>query len=346
MTADYNEKHPAATGVLVANLGTPDAPTKAALKTYLREFLSDPRVVDLPRWKWKIILECFILTTRPAKSAEAYKEVWTDEGSPLLVISKQQAAGIEAGLRQRFQASNSGPIHVALGMRYGNPSIESALQELEAKDCQRILLFPLYPQWCAATTASTFDAFAEAVKRRSWMPEFRMVRDYYDDPGYIESLVKSVREVWHKDGEPERLLISFHGIPARYFTEKGDPYFCFCSKTARLLREALGRTEENAMMSFQSLFGKEEWLKPYTDATLKAWGAEGVKSVDVICPGFSADCLETIEEIDQENREYFMEAGGEKFRYIPALNARDDHIAALVDVAQRSMVGWGDAPIE
>ncbi len=336
MTADYNDKHPPATGVLVANLGTPDAPTTPALRKYLREFLSDPRVIDLPRWKWQIILNLFVLTTRPAKSAAAYRKVWSEGGSPLLVTGKAQAAGIEAGLR----AKTAGPLHVALGMRYGNPSIESALQELETKSCRRVLLLPLYPQWSATTTASTFDAMAAAFKTRSWMPEFRMVRDYYDHPGYIDSLVASIREVWEGSGEPERLVLSFHGTPKRYFTEGGDPYYCFCSKTARLVREALGRTEENAVLTFQSLFGKEEWLKPYTDKTLEAWGKAGVKSVDVICPGFSADCLETIEEIDQENREIFLGAGGEQFRYIPALNDRPDHIAALVDVAAAEMTGW------
>jgi len=336
MSAPFSHDETPATGVLVSNLGTPDAPTTGALKTYLREFLSDPRVIDLPRWKWKIILELFILTTRPQKSAAAYKQVWTDEGSPLLVTATKQTAGIEAGLRKRFP----GTLHTALGMRYGNPSIESALQELEAKNCGRVLLFPLYPQWSATTTGSTFDAIAASFKTRGFIPEFRMVRSYHDHPGYIESLANSAREVWEKDGEPERLVMSFHGIPKRYFTEGGDPYFRFCTKTARLLREALGRTEENAVLTFQSRFGKEEWLQPYTDETLRAWGKDGVESVDVICPGFSADCLETIEEIDVENREYFIGAGGRKFRYIPALNERADHVSALVDVAAHELNGW------
>ncbi|MHC4952247.1 MAG: ferrochelatase [Planctomycetota bacterium] len=336
MSQPFDHDETPAIGILVANLGTPDAPTTKAVRRYLREFLSDPRVIDLPKWKWQIILNLFVLTTRPQKSAAAYREVWTKEGSPLLATSRKQAAGIEAGLRK----DTPGQVHVALGMRYGKPSIDSALKELEENHCRRVLLFPLYPQWSATTTASTFDALAEAFKTRGWMPHLRMVRDYYDDEGYIGALANSVREVWDKDGEPERLLISFHGIPKRYFTEGGDPYFCFCSKTARMLREALGRTEENAVLSFQSRFGKEEWLQPYTDATLKAWAKAGVESVDVICPGFSADCLETIEEIDQENRGYFLEAGGKQFRYIPALNDRADHIATLVRIAERHLQGW------
>jgi len=325
-----------ATGILMANLGTPDAPTTKALRVFLREFLSDPRVIQLPKWKWKIILNLFILTTRPQKSAAAYREVWTDEGSPLLVISKQQAAKLEAGLRERFD----GPLHVAIGMRYGNPSIDAGLRELEEKGCRRVLLLPLYPQYSATTSASTFDAFADAIKTRGWMPEFRMVRDYYDHPGYIESLKNSVSETWEQGGKPDKLLISFHGIPVRYFLEGGDPYYCFCQKTGRLLAEALDLSEDEYQVSFQSLFGREEWLKPYTDATLKAWAAEGVEKVDVICPGFSADCLETFEEIDAENRGYFEAGGGKQFRYIPALNSRDDHLASLVDVAMRHLRGW------
>ncbi|MEM8883166.1 MAG: ferrochelatase [Planctomycetota bacterium] len=326
-----------ATGILLANLGTPDAPTTPALRKYLRQFLSDPRVIQLPKWKWQIILNLFVLPTRPAKSAEAYREVWTDEGSPLLIITREQAAKLETALRERFD----GPLHVAVGMRYGNPSMDAALKELEEKGCRRILLFPAYPQYSATTTASTFDEMAECFKTRGWLPEFRMVRDYYDHPLYIEALKHTVEEVWAEGGKPDKLLMSFHGIPTRYFVEGRDPYHCLCQKTGRLLAESLGLNEDEYLVSFQSLFGREEWLKPYTDATLKGWAKDGVEKVDVICPGFSADCLETIEEIDQENREYFEEGGGKQYRYIAALNARDDHVACLTEVALHHLQGWG-----
>lgn len=324
-----------AIGVLLANLGTPDAPTAPALKVYLREFLSDPRVIELPRWKWKIILNLFVLTTRPAKSAEAYKEVWTDEGSPLLLIARGQARKVAALLHEKY----GNPVHVELGMRYGNPSIESALDKLQEKSCRRIVVLPLYPQYSATTTASTFDAVVAALGKRRWVPELRTIHQYHDEPLYIDALARSIREKWDADGEPEKLLFSFHGIPQRYF-DHGDPYFCHCQKTARLVAEALQLADDQWQVCFQSRFGKEPWLQPYTDETLKAWGKAGLKSVDVVCPGFSADCLETIEEIDQENREYFEEAGGGQYRYLPCLNERDDHAAALAAVLDRNLGGW------
>lgn len=332
---DYGHEEVPATGVLLANLGTPDAPTAAALKRYLRQFLSDPRVIELPRWKWKIILECVILTTRPAKSAEAYRRVWTDEGSPLLVVSRKQQSGIEQRLRERFGS----PVHVALGMRYGNPSIESALDELTEKGCRRVVLLPLYPQYAAATTASTVDALSQALQTRRWVPELRTINQYADDDGYIAALAASVRELWDRDGEPERLLVSFHGIPQRYHTG-GDPYPCQCRKTARLLADKLGLSEDRYFVSFQSRFGKEPWLQPYTDKTLEQWGQEKLASVDVVCPGFSVDCLETIDEIDLENREIFESAGGGRFRYIPCLNDREDHLDALAALVSRHVQSW------
>ena len=292
-----------AVGVLLANLGTPDAPTTPALKRYLKEFLSDPRVIELPRWKWWPILNFIVLPRRAPKSAEAYGKVWTEQGSPLLVIGNSQAAKLEAALRERIGT----PLHVALGMRYGNPSIAAALDELRRKSCRRVLLLPLYPQYSAATTASTFDAMTAAMQRLRWVPELRTVHQYHDARGYIHALAASARELWSKKGEPARLLISFHGIPLRYF-RAGDPYFCHCQKTARLLADELGLGDERFKVSFQSRFGKEEWLQPYTDETLKAWGRDKV-DVDVICPGFAADCLETIDEIDRENRGCFEAAG-------------------------------------
>jgi ferrochelatase len=310
-------------GILVSNLGTPDAPTPGALKRYLREFLKDPRVIDLPRWKWLPLLELLILPRRAPKSAEAYRKVWTPDGSPLLSISKRQRALLEKALG----------LPVALGMRYGNPSIASALGELEG--CRRVLVLPLYPQYAAATTASTFDALGLALRALRVVPEIRTVRSYHDEPLYIRALARSVREAW-ADGEPERLLLSFHGLPKRY-VDLGDPYRRECEETARLLSAELGR---ECTVAFQSRFGREEWLRPYTDETLTAWGREKVGSVDVLCPGFSADCLETIEEIDQQNREFFVHAGGGRFRYVRALNDRADHIEALAAIVTRNLQGW------
>jgi len=324
-----------ATGVLLSNLGTPDAPTAAALKPYLKEFLSDPRVIELPRWKWWPLLNLVILPRRAPRSAEAYRKVWTEEGSPLLAIARRQARRVEEALRARFGS----PLHVALGMRYGNPSLERALDELTAKGCRRVLLFPLYPQYAAATTASTVDALGFALRRRRWIPEVRTVNSYHDEPAYVRALARSIRELWEHDGEPRRLLMSFHGIPKRYF-EAGDPYFCHCQKTGRLLAAELGLADDRWKLTFQSRFGREEWLQPDTDEALKAWGREGLASVDVVCPGFSADCLETLEEIAEENRGYFQAAGGGAYRYVPALNDREDHVAALAEVAARHLQGW------
>ncbi len=333
-TPDYEHGTPPAVGVLLSNLGTPDEPTAPALRRYLREFLSDPRVIELPRFQWWLILNLFILTTRPRKSAELYRKVWTAEGSPLLAVGRRQQAGIETLLRQRF----GGPLHVALGMRYGEPSIRRALRELEARGCRRILVVPLYPQYFSGTVGSTFDAVADELKTWRWVPELRFVQHYHDEPGYITALAASVRETW-REYEPEKLLLSFHGIPQRYF-DAGDPYFCECQKTARLLTTALGLERSRWEISFQSLFGKEEWVKPYTDRTVQALARSGVRSLDVLAPGFSADCLETLEELDGLNREYFTHAGGERFRFIRCLNDRPDHVAFLADLIGQKLHGW------
>ncbi|MGM0476091.1 MAG: ferrochelatase [Pseudomonadota bacterium] len=325
-------------GVLITNLGTPDAPTPPALRRYLAEFLWDPRVVEIPRPIWWLILHGIILRTRPKRSAAAYASVWSEAGSPLLAIGRRQRRGLE----ERLEAALPGPVSVALGMRYGRPAIADALAELHAAGARRIVVLPLYPQYASATTGSTFDAVAAALSRQRWVPELRFVGSYHDDPGYIEALATSVREHWAKHGEAERLLLSFHGIP-KAGRDAGDPYFCHCLKTGRLVAEALGLPSERWRVSFQSRFGKAEWIQPYTDATLKAWGAEGVGRVDVICPGFSADCLETLEEIGEENRAYFQEAGGGEFHYIPALNDRADHLDALSALIQRQIAGWPEA---
>lgn len=335
---DFDHRRVPRVGVLLSNLGTPEAATPAALRVYLEEFLCDPRVIELPRWKWLPILHLFILTTRPKMSAGLYRKVWTAEGSPLLVTARRQRAGIEERLRQRF----GDRVAVALGMRYGKPSIASALAELAAAGCHRVLVLPLYPQYAAATAGSTFDAVFTALQRTRWVPGLRTVETYHDEPGYIAALAASVRERWQSEGEPDKLLMSFHGMPQRYFDD-GDPYFCYCQKTARLLAEALALPAERYLVTFQSLFGKEEWLKPYTDRTVERLARDGVRALDVICPGFSADCLETIEEIDQLNREIFLHHGGERFRFISCLNERPDHLDFLADLVARQLGGWLDA---
>jgi ferrochelatase len=327
-----------AVGILLTNLGTPDAPTATALRRYLREFLSDPRVIELPRWKWWLILNLFVLTTRPRASAKLYQEVWTEEGSPLLVTTRKQAAAAE-GLLAKTLGS---PFRVAVGMRYGDPSIAQGLDELRRQGCRRILVLPLYPQYSAATTGSTFDALSDALKRWRWVPELRTIHQYHDAPAYVRALAASIRELWERDGKPEVLLFSFHGIPQRYF-DGGDPYPCQCRKTARLVAEELGLAADRYLVSFQSLFGREEWIKPYTDVTVRALARSGIRRLDVICPGFSADCLETLEEIDGQNRHFFLDAGGETFRYIPCLNDRDDHVAALAGLIEQNLAGWSVA---
>ena len=334
-TTDFRHDASEALGVLLLNLGTPEAPTVPAVRRYLAEFLWDPRVVEVPRAVWWPILHGVILRVRPARSAKAYQEVWTEAGSPLLAISRRQAAGVAALLEDQLP----GPVKVALGMRYGSPSVADALSELRAARVRKLLVLPLYPQYSATTTASTFDAVTRELARWRWIPELRFINQYHDEPGYIAALVASIREHWAVHGEPERLLFSFHGIPKDYFLS-GDPYHCQCHKTVRLVTESLGLPRERWELAFQSRVGNKEWLRPYTDETLKSWGGEGVRSVQVISPGFSADCLETIEEIGAENRDYFLEAGGERYSYIPCLNDRPDHLGMLRDLLLRHGSGW------
>lgn len=333
--SNCHEKTAPAVGVLLANLGTPDAPTPRALRRYLRQFLSDPRVVELPRPLWWVILHLFVLTTRPRRSARLYRRIWTVEGSPLLVISRRQAANLQQALRARLGAR----LHVALGMRYGDPSLAAALGELRSWGCQRILVLPLYPQYSSATTGSTLATVFATLANWRWIPELRTVTSYHDHSGYLAALAASLRQVWESEGEPQRLLISFHGLPSRAVLA-GDPYFCHCQKTARLLAEALGLAEGRWEVAFQSRFGRQKWLQPSTDATLRRWGSERLAAVDVVCPGFAADCLETLEEIAETNREIFQRAGGGRFRYVPALNDRADHIAALADLCLTHVQGW------
>lgn len=322
-------------GILVTNLGTPDAPEPAALRRYLKEFLWDRRVVEVPRPLWWLILNGVILRIRPRRSAAAYRTVWTEEGSPLLAFARQQVDGI----RERLAPRLSAPVEVVLGMRYGNPSIPAALEQLHASNVRRLLVLPLYPQNSASTTGSTFDAVAAMLMRWRWVPEMRFVARYYDEPGYIDALAASIREHWDAHGRGEHLVMSFHGVPRRYL-EAGDPYHCQCLKTARLLAARLGLEEGSWSATFQSRFGREEWLKPYTDESIRALGHRGIKRIDVVCPGFSADCLETLEEIAEQNAEFFHEAGGETLSYIPCLNARADHLDFLSELALRHLQGW------
>jgi ferrochelatase len=338
---NYQHDQSSRMGVLVVNLGTPDAPDRASVRRYLKEFLWDPRVVEMARPLWWLVLNGIILNTRPARSARAYQKVWTDAGSPLLVISKAQREALAVELAAR----DGSEVPVVLGMRYGNPSIPAALEQLRAAGARRILVLPLYPQYSATTTASIFDAVSSELQRWRWLPELRFVNHYHDEPAYIAALADSVRRYRAVHGEADKLLMSFHGIPEDYF-HQGDPYFCECHKTGRLLAEALDLGPEQWQLSFQSRLGPKQWLQPYTDHSLKAMAAAGVKSVQVICPGFSADCLETLEEIALENREVFIEAGGENYEYIPCLNDEAGHIAMLADLVAQHTQGWGTSQDE
>ena len=328
---DFKHEAGSCTGVLVTNLGTPDAPTTSALRRYLGEFLADPRVVEVPRFIWWFVLHGFILRTRPKRSAAAYRKIWTESGSPLLDISKKQAAAIQNYLDEHA----TGKFHVELAMRYGNPSIQSGLEKLQQANAQKIIILPLYPQYSASTTASTFDAVADILKTWRNIPELHLLKHYHDSPDYIDALTESITEHWQQTTRAEKLLFTFHGLPQAYF-DAGDPYYCECHKTARLVAEKLNLDEKEWLLTFQSRFGPKEWLKPYTDITLEELAKSGIKNVDIICPGFSADCLETLEEINMRYRETFLAAGGNKFSYIPALNERPAHISTLANIIQNT----------
>jgi len=325
----------ATVGILLTNLGTPDAPTRSALRRYLKEFLWDKRVVDLPRPLWWPILNGIILNIRPKKSAALYRKVWTENGSPLMDISLRQQAALQAELDSDYP----GTFRIELAMRYGNPSIAKGLQALRDAGCGRVLVLPLYPQYSLTTTESTFDAVDAVMKTHRDMPELRLVRHYHDHRAYIAALAASIREDVKANGRPDKLIFSFHGIPKRYY-ENGDPYPDECRQTAKLLAEVLELKDDVWILTFQSRFGREEWMQPYTDKALESLPAQGVKNVAVVCPGFAADCLETLEEISIQNRKFFLDAGGESFRYIPALNDREDHIRALADMVHSHCADW------
>ncbi len=323
-------------GVILVNLGTPDAPTPAAVRRYLGEFLSDRRVVSLPPWLWQPILQGLILRTRPYRVARNYASVWLPEGSPLLVHTRQQAQGLAARLAARFPHA---PPPVRVAMRYGNPALDSVLTELRDLGVRRLLILPLYPQFSSSTTAAVYDAVAATYRNWYWLPETRMVNDYYQAPGYIAALAASVRQHWQQQPAGARLLISFHGLPQRLI-RAGDPYYDQCQATAQALAAALDLPQERWEMVFQSRFGKETWLQPYADVRLRALAQAGVKQLDVICPGFAADCLETLEEVNGEFRHLYQAAGGEVFHYIPALNAQVAHLDFLTELTLQQSAGW------
>ena len=316
--------------VLLINLGTPDSPTPRAVRRYLRQFLSDPRVIEIPRAIWLPVLHAFVLNTRPGQSARKYASIWYPNGSPLRVHTERQA---------QLLGERLGPqIRVEFAMRYGEPSIPGTLARLKAEGCERVLLFPLYPQYAASTTASAIDHAAEFLRRTRNVPEIRMVKEFHDHPAYIGALAGLVREHWQSEG-PDRLLMSFHGLP-RYTVARGDPYSKQCQRTAQLLAERLGLAEGAWQTTFQSRFGRTEWIEPYTASTLSDCGRQGLRRVDVVCPGFVADCLETLEEIGIEGRKIFLDSGGREFRMLPCLNARAEWIDALAVIARQHLAAW------
>ena len=318
-------------GILLCNLGTPDAPRPAELRRYLKEFLSDPRVVEIPRLLWWMILNLIILRIRPRRSAKLYQSVWTEAGSPLMLYSQEQVKAVKQRLAEKY-----GDIPVVLGMRYGNPSMASAIKQLTDQNVRDIIVLPLYPQYAGATTGSTFDAIAKTFTQLRWVPELQFINGYHKSEGYIQALCTTIKRHIDEHGQPDKLVFSYHGTPERYL-KNGDPYHCFCHQTTRLVREKMGLEENQVMTTFQSRFGREPWLQPYTDETLEQLPEDGVKHVAVICPGFSSDCLETIEEINMEARESFIESGGEHFHYIPCLNDDPAHIDALISILEKRL---------
>lgn len=332
--SDYEHGTPSRLGVLVTNLGTPNSPNAADVRRYLAEFLWDPRIIEAPRWLWWLVLHGVILRIRPARSAHAYRQIWTEQGSPLLLHSRALSERIGVRLQERLGTS----VQVALGMTYGAPSIASALRELHAANCRRIVVLPLYPQYSATTVGSVFDRVADQLKQWRWLPELRLITSYHDLPAYIDAIANSIREHWRTQPR-NHLLFSFHGVPRRYLLA-GDPYHCECMATARLVAEALHLSRDEWSVSFQSQVGREEWLRPYTDELLNEYAQQGRRDVTVVCPGFAADCLETLEEIALRHREAFLAAGGQSLSYVPALNASDTHAEFLSELILRHAQGW------
>ena len=338
----YNHGTQSRVGILLTNLGTPDAPITSAVRRYLKQFLWDSRVVEIPRPIWWLILNGIILNTRPAKSAKKYAGVWMPEGSPLRVYTERQASLLKGFLGERINA----PFAVEYAMRYGNPSIQSGIDKLKAKCCDNILVLPLYPQYAASTTASTMDELGRVLAKMRNVPGIRFVRSFHDHPAYIDAIARNVEAHWARIGRPnfatDKLLLTFHGVP-KFHLDRGDPYHCLCHKTARLIGERLGLKPGEAITTFQSRFGRAEWLQPYTDAMLKTLGAGGTQRIDVICPGFAADCLETLEEIADEGKETFLHAGGKTFNYLPVANDSEPFMQALTAIALENLGGWVSA---
>ncbi|SES76543.1 ferrochelatase [Nitrosomonas marina] len=332
---EFQHGTPSKTGVLLINLGTPDAPTKEALRPYLREFLSNPRVIEVPRLIWWPILYGFILPFRPKQSAEKYALIWTSEGSPLKVHTERQTALLAEALQN---SANPAPM-VEYAMNIGNPSVASVVNKMAEAGCDRILIIPLFPQYAASSTAAAMDAVFAALGSVRNMPAIRTVKQYHDHSGYIAALAQNIRDYWEQHGQPDKLIISFHGVPRRNL-DKGDPYHCFCQKTGRLLAEALNLGEEQYQVCFQSRFGRAQWLQPYTAETLEQLGKAQTRRVDITCPGFVSDCLETLEEIAIEGKKTFTEAGGKEYHYIPCLNERADWIDALSEITRSNLQGW------
>ncbi|MBC3869905.1 ferrochelatase [Undibacterium oligocarboniphilum] len=331
---DYSHGKTGKTAVVLINLGTPDAPTASAVRRYLKQFLWDRRVVEVPRFIWWLILHLIILPFRSAQSARKYASIWTNDGSPLLVHTAKQAALLKGYLGERGHE-----VHVVHAMRYGSPSIPSVLEKLKTDGYDRLLMLSAYPQYSATTTASNFDAVFRHYQQVRNIPELRLVRNYHDHEAYIEALRQSVLQHWQTEGRPEKLVMSFHGLP-KTFLLRGDPYHCECYKTARLLAEKLGLGKEEYIVSFQSRLGRAEWLQPYTAPTVRQLVKDGIRRIDVICPGFIADCLETLEEIAIEVRAEFLQAGGKEFHYIPCLNESPVWMRALAEIAEQHLIGW------
>ena len=309
--------------MLIAYLGTPDSPDVLSVRRYLKEFLSDPRIIEVPKIIWWFVLNIFILNFRSFNSARLYKSIWTDGGSPLLVNCIKIKEKVQKSLPSNYQ--------VALGMRYGNPSIKSALNELKEANCRDIEVITLFPHYSATTVGSIFDAVSTEIKSWRWVPSVKFLNSYHDNPLLIEILSKRIKKSFESQGKPDKLVFSYHSIPKKYF-DSGDPYHCLCQKTSRLIAEKLSLDEKDYITAFQSRFGPSEWLKPYTSETMKSLPKEGIKSVQVVSPGFGVDNLETLQEIDIENKEYFEDAGGENFHYIPCLNDDDDHVEFLISL--------------
>lgn len=337
----YTHGTPPATGILLVNLGTPDEPTAPAVRRYLKQFLSDPRVVEIAKPVWWLILNLIILNVRPAKTAAKYRSIWMREGSPLKVYTERQTQLLRGYLGESVKQK----LVVEYAMRYGNPSVQAGIDALKARNCDRILVLPLYPQYASSTTGTVMDELGRVLANIRNVPALRVVRNFHDHPAYVDAVVKNLLAHWMKIGRPDfrtdKLVMTFHGLP-RFHLDKGDPYHCECHKSARLIAEQLGLTKDQYVVTFQSRFGKAEWLQPYTDATLEKLGQSGTRRVDIICPGFAADCLETLEEIAMEGKETFLHAGGKEFNYLPVANDSEAFIQALKQVAVENLVGWLD----